>query len=178
MEFYSDKKRIEFTDAMKNYVIEKVEKLKKFVDSIDGRTTLKKEGHQLKLEIAIPGNIRASQSGIDFYSLVIDVVNQLEGQIRKYKTVRLKHRNRNKLAFNILEFQEELEAMENDKDEEINKIVREKFIPLEIITREEAIEEMELLGHSFFIFRDISNDQISTIYKRNDGNYGILVLPE
>ena len=54
MEFYSDKKKIEFTDAMKDYVIKKVEKLKRFVDSVDGRATLKKEGHQLKLEIAIP----------------------------------------------------------------------------------------------------------------------------
>lgn len=178
MEFYSDKKKIEFTDAMKDYVIKKVEKLKRFVDSVDGRATLKKEGHQLKLEIAIPGNIRASNSGTDFYSLVVEIVNQLEGQIRKYKTVRLKHRNRNKLAFNILELQEELEAMQEDEQEETGKIVREKFIPLETITREQAIEEMELLGHSFFIFRDISNEQVSTVYKRNDGNYGVLVLPE
>ena len=64
----------------------------------------------------------------------------------------------------------------NKKKQE--KIVREKFIPLETITREQAIEEMELLGHSFFIFRDISNEQVSTVYKRNDGNYGVLVLPE
>jgi putative sigma-54 modulation protein len=178
MEFYSDKKKIEFTDAMKDYVVEKVEKLKRFVDSVDGRATLKKEGHQLKLEIAIPGNIRASHSGTDFYGLVVEVVNQLEGQIRKYKTARLKHRNKTKLAFNILELQEELEAMQEDEQEETGKIVREKFIPLETITREEAIEEMELLGHSFFIFKDISTEQISAVYKRNDGNYGVLVLPE
>jgi putative sigma-54 modulation protein len=178
MEFYSDKKRIEFTEPMKNYVIEKVSKLKKFVDTIEGRTTLKKEGYQLKLEIAIPGNIRASHSGMDFYNLVIEVVNQLERQIRKYKTARLKHRNRNKLAFNILEVQEELEKIQDKELEKTGKIVREKFIPLETISREEAIEEMELLGHSFFIFKDINNEQISTIYKRNDGNYGVLVLPE
>ena len=173
MEFYSEKKKIEFTDAMKEYLIEKANKLLKFVDSTDGRAKLSKEGHKLKLEIAIPGNIRASLSGDDYYALVVDVVNQLEGQIRKYKTIRKNHRNKSKLVFNIIDLQED-----SEDEEEPVKIVREKFIPLETITREEAIEEMELLGHSFFIFRDVINDQISTVYKRNDGNYGILVLPE
>jgi putative sigma-54 modulation protein len=178
MEFYSEKKKIEFTDAMKDYLTEKMDKLRKFVKDVDGRATLKKEGHLLKLEIAIPGNIRASHSGGDYYALVIEVISQLERQIRKYRTARMKHRNKTKLAFNILEVQEEREMDTVDEDINTGAIVREKFIPVETIDRDQAIEEMELLGHSFFVFRDILNNQISVVYKREDKNYGILVIPE
>lgn len=174
MKFYSEKKQIKFTPAMEEHLINKLSKLEKFIDNLDGKTTLKKEGHLLKLEISLPGNIRASDYGEDYYSLVIKVVDVLERQVKKYKTLRSRHRNTGKLAVNITDYEpilyEELPDISGD-------IVKEKFISLETITKWEAIEKMELLGHSFFIFKDGFDGGTSVVYKRNDGDYGILIMP-
>jgi len=166
MVFYSNDKTIKFTEAMEEHILDKIQKLNKYVTDLDGKVTLKKEGILLKLEITLPGNIRASRAGEDFYLLVNDVIDQLESQIKKSFKVskEKKHNNLIKEAFDINDY------------EELPYKVREKIIFKERMTQDEAIEEMELLGHQFFIYEDFEDNNISVIYKRNDGNYGRLVL--
>lgn len=164
MKFYSNESSMKFTKAMKSHVEEKLQKLKKLVVDVNGRATLKKEGHLLKLEITLPGNIRASKAGDDFYALTNEVVDQLEAQI--IRTARL---SKTKVRDNILA------SVFNENDVEDYK-VRDKIIMKEEMSLEEAIEEMEILGHQFFTYEDIDEHTTCIIYKRNDGDYGRIIL--
>jgi putative sigma-54 modulation protein len=162
MQFFSKSNTLSFTKAMESYLIEKIEKLSKHVDDLNGKAVINKEGSLIKLEISLPGNIRASRSGSDYYILVIEVIEQLENQIKKFKSISKKKKHDN-LTFNG-EFEEEPYN------------VREKILIQQKLSRDEAIEEMELLGHSFFIYEDIDQRSTCVIYKRNDGEYGCIIV--
>lgn len=164
MQFVSKTNSLSFTPAMESYVKEKIEKLSKYVEDLNGKTILNKEGHFLKLEISLPGNIRASRAGSDFYGLVTEVIEQIEGQIRKFKTIKRKEAKHSNLNFDYL------------KGDQAKYDVREKMIIKQEMSQEEAIENMELLGHSFFAYEDLDQRTTCVVYKRNDGGYGCLVL--
>jgi putative sigma-54 modulation protein len=164
MQFISKTSELSFTKAMEEYVESKVQKLSRHLSDLDGKATINKEGINFKLEISLPGNIRASKAGSDFYDLVIEVVEQLERQIKKFKSVKTKGKKHS----NVLEI--EIDDVTEDYD------VREKIIFKEEMTREEAIEKMELLGHSFFAYEDIDDRSTCVVYKRNDGAYGRLIM--
>jgi putative sigma-54 modulation protein len=164
MQFVSKSNSLSFTPAMEKHLREKVEKLSKYVPDLNGKAILNKEGgHLLKLEISLPGNIRASKAGSDFYSLVIEVVEQLEGQIRKSRTISKNKSKHSNIKFEYPEIPEKYD-------------VREKTIIKQEMSQDEAIENMELLGHDFFAYEDIDQRTTCVVYKRNDGNYGCLVL--
>ena len=169
MEFHAKDKRLKFSEPMKVYAQEKIGKLSKLVEDISGsRIVLSKENHLKKLEITLPGNIRASKAGEDYYTLVVEVVERLQLQIAKYKAIshsRKKHKNN---KYNII-------RDENDTEEESYKIYK-KLIPTEVMYEEDAVEMMELLGHSFFVFINAENRRTSVMYKRHDGEYGCLEL--
>ena len=102
----------------------------------------------------------------DLYTAMDLVVDKLEGQIRKYKT-RLNRKSKdNKLAFNL----SSIEDVETDDD----VLVKVKSITPKPMDMEEAIMQMELIGHSFFVYRDAESDSISIVYRRNDGDYGLI----
>jgi putative sigma-54 modulation protein len=166
MQFYSDSKDIKFTEAMKSYAEEKISKLSKHFDVDGARFSLKKEGLLIKLEISLPGNVRSSKSGEDYYSLLLEVISQIESQVKKSKSVKSK-----KVS---LKNQDPLIWYEETEIKEYK--IREKVVPTEEMYKEEAIEKMELLGHSFFVFVDLEGKRTSVVYKRNDGDYGCLIL--
>jgi putative sigma-54 modulation protein len=168
LDYYSESKEFKFTQAMKDYTQDKISKLSRILDSINGYARVKKNGHQLKLEIDL-GGIRASKSGSDFYSLVIDVVDQLEIQIKKYKSIRRDKTVKSKIN-NVKDLAEEINYEVED-----DLIQREKLVVLDNMTDIEAIEKMELLGHQFFVYNDIDRKATCVIYKRNADGYGILI---
>jgi putative sigma-54 modulation protein len=169
MQFISKAGSLSFTESMQSYLIEKVDKLSKYVSDVDGKAVLSKEGVKVKLEISLPGNIRASRSGMDYYSLVIDVVEQLESQIRKFKAITKNRRKHQNLKHDY----EELDSFLGDVQ---RYDVREKLIIKQEMTQDEAIENMELLGHTFFAYEDIEHRTTCVVYKRHDGGYGCLVI--
>lgn len=170
MEFYAKDKELRFTVPMKKHVENKLKKLEKIVDDISGsKIVISKENHLKKVEITLPGNIRSSKAGDDFYTLVIEVVDQLERQITKYKEMHYsKKRKEMKTNFNIT-------LLDEDYSNEEYKII-EKHIPTEMMYKEDAVEKMELLGHTFFAFVDIESKNMCVVYKRFDGQYGCLIL--
>ena len=110
--------------------------------------------------------LRAEVVDSDLYTAMDLVVDKLEGQIRKYKT-RLNRKSKdNKLAFNL----SSIEDVETDDD----VLVKVKSITPKPMDMEEAIMQMELIGHSFFVYRDAESDSISIVYRRNDGDYGLI----
>ena len=123
-----------------------------------------------KIEVTIPTEyvlLRAEVVDQDLYNAIDLVIDKLEGQIRKYKT-RLNRKSKdNKLAFNLA-------SIEPLEEEEEDVLVKTKTITPKPMDMEEAIMQMELIGHSFFVYRDTETDAISIVYRRNDGNYGLI----
>ena len=104
----------------------------------------------------------------DLYDAIDLVVDKLEGQIRKYKTRLSRKSKNNKLAFNIAT----LEELEDDGEEDV--IVKTKTINPKPMDMEEAIMQMELIGHTFFVYLDTESNKVSVVYKRDNGGYGLL----
>ncbi len=162
--------KVEITDAMRNYVNEKLSKLEKYMARKDVRATVLVivRNYSTKVEVTIPLQtliLRAEEEQQDFYSAIDLVINKLERQIRKNKT---KLQKREKKGIKDLDVQD---AIEIDSDE---KIVKRKKIDLVLMSSEEAILQMDLLGHNFFIYKDADTDTICVLYKRKDGGYGII----
>ena len=173
------------TDALRSFIKKKVGRLAKyFVDEppSEGHVTLsvEKDEHKVEVTIPFPGVfVRAEESSNDMYASVDLVMEKLERQIRKYKTkVNRKFRYdgslRTRLKQEAPQLQEKSETLEQ---EETSKIVRYKRFSLKPMDTEEAILQMELLGHSFFVFTNATTNQVNVIYKRKDGKYG-LIEPE
>lgn len=166
-------KNIEITDAIEKKVADKLSKLDKYFivsENVEAKVLVRTYPYGQKIEVTIPTEyvlLRAEVVDQDLYNAIDLVIDKLEGQIRKYKT-RLNRKSKdNKLAFNIASI-EPLEVEEEDV------LVKTKTINPKPMDMEEAIMQMELIGHAFFVYRDTETDSISIVYRRNDGDYGLI----
>lgn len=174
MKFIISGKNIDVTDGLRSAVNEKIGKLERyFTDSTEIHVTLSTEKERQKIEVTIPmkGNIiRAEQESNDMY-VSIDLVEEIiERQLRRYKT-KLIEKQQTAVSLNKAFIEEE-----NEDDEEI-KIIRTKRFAVKPMDAEEACVQMELLGHSFFVFRNAETDEVNVVYKRKNHTYG-LIEPE
>ena len=166
--------KLEITEAMESYAKEKLTKLDKYIEDQEAKATVvvKVSGHLHKVEVTIPLKsliLRAEESQEDFYAAIDLVIDKLERQIRKNKTriASSKKKEVKDFAYNYIEEIEET-------DEEPQTIVKRKKIDLKPMDEEEAILQMELLGHSFYLFKDMNTNKPTLVYKRKDGNYGVI----
>ncbi|MCR4675288.1 MAG: ribosome-associated translation inhibitor RaiA [Lachnospiraceae bacterium] len=168
-------RNIELTEGLKAAVEEKLSKLDKyFNEDTQANVTLSVEKERQKIEVTIPvkGNIiRSEQVSNDMY-VSIDLVEEvIERQMKKY---------RNKLVSRQQEpgefFAEEFISKAEDEEEEIS-IIRSKKFGMKPMYPEDACVQMELLGHSFFVFRNAETDEVNVVYKRRGNTYG-LIEPE
>lgn len=165
--------KLEITDAIRDYVEDKLGRLDKyFKDSdINANVLLKVKGNRQIIEVTVPTDkyiLRSEEENNDLYAAIDLVVDKLEGQIRKNKTKLKKQNIDNK--YKDFNFDYELEEDEENND----VIVKHKEIEMKPMDSEEAILEMELLGHSFFVYKDVDTGNINVLYKRKDGNYGLI----
>lgn len=166
-------KNIEITEAIEEKVGEKLSKLDKYFivsENVEAKVLVRTYPYGQKIEVTIPTEyvlLRAEVVDQDLYNAIDLVIDKLEGQIGKYKT-RLNRKSKdNKLAFNLA-------SIEPLDDEEEDVLVKTKTITPKPMDMEEAIMQMELIGHSFFVYRDTETDAISIVYRRNDGDYGLI----
>lgn len=163
--------KIEVTDSIKNYVKEKLVRLEKYFDepnTIDAHVLVRVRNGNEIIEVTIPTGkftLRAEEKNEDLYAAIDLVVDVLERQIRKNKTKLNKKRSEEPFGF---------AAIESDDEESNEVIVKRKDITSKPMSEEEAILQMDLLGHDFFLFKNVDEECISLIYKRKDGNYGII----
>lgn len=160
------------TDAIKDYAETKLGKLEKYFkdDDITANVLAKVRGNSQIVEVTIPTSkfiLRSEEENEDLYAAIDLVSDKLERQIRKNKT-RL---NRN-IKDSVKEFNFDFDI--KDEEESKEKIVKRKNIEMKPMDEEEAILEMELLGHSFFVYKDMDTDKICVLYKRKDGDYGLI----
>ena len=172
MRFIIRGQKIEVTKPIKDYIVEKVSKLDKYFnnpDDIRARVTIKVKGTEQTVEvtiIAMKFTLRVEVSQKDLYASIDLVVDKLERQIRKNKTkMQVK---KVKTAFD--EFNLDIESDEDNK----NSIIKRKKLETKPMSEDEAVLQMELLSHDFFIFKNSRTHNISVVYKRKDGNYGII----
>ncbi len=161
--------KIQVTDSIKDYIEEKLSKMDKYLDNpenVEAKILIKVNGVEQRVEVTIQTKgyfLRAEEAHSDLYAAIDLIIDKLERQFRKYKTKLIDKSRQENIKDNF------------DIDETIEEeIVKRKKIYLKPMDEEEAIMQMELLGHTFFVFKNIETDTICVIYKRHDGNYGLI----
>ena len=167
--------KLEITDAINNYVESKLDRLNKYFkeDDILANVLLRVRGNSQIIEVTIPTTkfiLRSEEEDKDLYAAIDLVTDKLERQIRKNKT-RLNKQNSNN---NLKEFNFDYEMTSDEESNEDEIIVKRKNIEMKPMDEEEAILEMNLLGHEFFVYKDMHTNKVCVLYKRKDGNYGLI----
>lgn len=174
MRYIISGKNIDVTEGLKSSIYEKIGKLERyFIPETEVHVTLSVEKDRQKIEVTIPVKgtiIRAEQVSSDMY-VSIDLVEEvIERQLKKYK---------NKLVDSkhvAASFNQTYVDQDYDEDDTVN-ITRVKRFAVKPMDAEEACVQMELLGHSFFVFRNAETDEVNVVYKRKGNTYG-LIEPE
>jgi len=174
---------IEVTPAIRDHVENKVRKLERYFNdgaNATANVNLKVyNDRETKVEVTIPMKnltLRAEERHNDLYAAIDLIVDKLERQIRKYKTrVNRKFREREGVAAFFASVNKS-KAGDTVSPEDVDEfsVVRTKRFDLKPMDEEEAILQMNMLGHSFFVFTDAESDETNIIYKRRDGQYGLI----
>ena len=173
MKFIIRGQKLEITDAIKSYIEEKIGKLDKYFENPNNLTATvvaRVRGKEQIVEVTIPFNkvvLRAEVSSKDLYSAVDLVEEKIERQIRKNKS-KIKKQNKSNIPEIVVDFSAE------DDEEDTNVVVKRKVIEMKPMSEEEAILQMNLIGHEFFVYEDSTTGSISVLYKRKDGNFGVI----
>ena len=161
---------VEVTDAIRDYVVKRISKLQKFFeDSVEATAHVNLKvypNRTYKVEVTIPLpylTLRAEETSNDMYGSVDLVTDKLERQIRKYKT-KVNRKSREKGLKNL-----EFVPSDDDSASDELKIVRTKQVSLKPMDPEEAVLQMDMLGHDFFVFQDAETNGTSMLYRRRDG---------
>jgi len=168
-------KNFEVTDALREWVEKKLGKIEKYFNNlkeVQVVLVVNRDRHRAEVTIPLDGIVlRGEEETGDMYSSVDMVIDKLEKQIKKYKTkIDKKLKNGS-----IKDLQLPQENLETGYEEP--KIVRTKRFAIKPMPVEEAILQMNLIGHNFFVFRNSETDMVNVVYQRKDGNYG-LIEPE
>ena len=179
-------RNIEVTDWIHQYVEKKVERLERYLpqakeakaELVYSETRAAADRYTAQLTIWANGQIlRAEESTGDIFASIDAIVDKMSRQIDRYKGRRFKNKRREAaagaadadLAANTFP-----EVAEVETEETFGHVVRTKRFVVQPMSQEEAIEQMELLGHDFFVFYSLDAKAMNVIYRRKDGNYGLL----
>ncbi|HPF53622.1 MAG TPA: ribosome-associated translation inhibitor RaiA [Eubacteriales bacterium] len=164
-------KNLEVSGYMRDVAVKKLSKLDKyFPEDVEAQVTLSVERNRHIVEVTIPYEgriIRGEEVSDDMYASFDNVLAKLEKQIVRHRT-KFEKDHRGEGIRTI--------AGEIDEDEDYDgpRIVRVKKFDIKPMSEEEAMMQLELLGHSFFVFRNAETNQINVLYVRKDGNYGLI----
>ncbi len=169
-------RNLELTDRLRDYVEAKVSKLQRYLPNLDSiRVDLSESNARdntrrmvAQITIYVPKAIlRAEERAGDIFAAVDSVMDKMSRRVERYKG---RQRTSRRVPATVISSEPTAEA----ELEEAPSIARVKEFEVSSILADEAIEQMELLGHHFFIFVDAADGRISVVYRRDDGDYGIL----
>lgn len=188
---FKSRNHTKVSERQREHIEVKLGKLTRYMDKISSATIevsseqRRNAGEMYRLQVTLIGDhgiiLRAEESASDLFTAVDIVQNNLQRQIQRYKE---KHWRRGKLRRQGGKFVEpelvmvDMQEALSEGSQEVPQIVRMKEFTLRPMFSDEAVEQMELLGHDFFIFRDADTTNISVVYRRHDGNYGLIVPDE
>ena len=174
MKFNIRGQKMEVTSAIKEYCEKKIGKLEKYLanpSEVTANIVLKVRGKEQTVEVTIPFKkivLRAEDTSKDLYAAIDLVYEKLERQIRKNKTRLMQRKSKtNDLEINI-------DFDNSEVEEEKTQVVRRKVMDTKPMNEEEAILQMNMLGHEFFIYKDDETSNTCILYKRKDGDLGII----
>lgn len=160
--------KLEVTDAIRDYAVSKIDKMEKYFenpDEVSVKVVFSIRGREQKVEITINSinfDLRSEVSHSDMYAAIDLAVDKLEQQMRKFKS-KLMSKDRVEIVYDDI-----------IDDDDLEEVVKRKKVYLKPMDEEEAIMQMELLGHTFFVFKDIKTEKVNVLYKRLDGAYGVI----
>ncbi|MEC0228621.1 ribosome hibernation-promoting factor, HPF/YfiA family [Paenibacillus alba] len=169
---------LEVTEALRDYVDKKLTRLERYFEApltsdVQVKLSVIKGLQSIEVSIPLTGVLlRAEERNADMYASIDLVVDKLERQIRKHKT-RTNRKIRQEGGKRDL-FKVETSAVTYVEEEEDFELVRNKRFDLKPMDVEEAILQMNMVGHSFFVFSNMDTDTVNVVYKRNDGKYGLI----
>ncbi|MCD8503296.1 MAG: ribosome-associated translation inhibitor RaiA [Bacillaceae bacterium] len=177
MNFNIRGENIEVTPALRNYVEKKIGRLDRYFNTVPAapvNVNMQVINNQQIIEITIPMPqllLRAEESNADMYAAIDLVVEKLERQIRKHKTkVNKKFRQDGSLKYM---FRSDVADVTFEDEDEL-EVVRTKRFSLKPMDTEEAILQMDMLGHNFFVYSNADNGETNVVYRRKDGRYGLI----
>lgn len=175
MEVTLQARNLEMSDSLREYVQKKLDKLSKyFRNPLQVQVMLSSEKGRQIAEVTIPISdliLRGEDETDDIYASVDGVVDKLERQIKKYKT----KINRKARRTGVKDLELAPLTGDDDSDEaDEPRVVKSKRFSIKPMFLEEAILQMNLLGHDFFVFTNAETDRMSVVYRRRDGNYGLI----
>ncbi|SHE67151.1 ribosome hibernation-promoting factor, HPF/YfiA family [Alkalibacter saccharofermentans] len=165
-------KNVDVTTGLKSTLDKKLSKLDKYFNpDTEATATLSTQKGKHILEVTIPINgtiLRAEEATEDMYASIDLAVDKLEGQLRKHKTkLEKKLKDHSTIRIDFSSFSEETKSDEPS-------LVKTKRFPVKPMSTEEATLQMDLLGHNFFVFLNSDTEEVNVVYKRKDGNYGLI----
>ena len=182
MELSIKGKNVEVTDRLNDYVERKMGRLDRYLPTItEVWVELSTEGARAaqdrqvcQVTVRVNGSIlRAEERSDDMFTSIDSVLDKIYRQIARYKGKRMNRWRGAALPMEPLPLEAE-EAFDEASDEDTSRIVRTKRFRMTPMSSDEAVEQMELLGHDFFVFYDADEGQTCVLYRRKDGDYGLL----
>ena len=173
MKFTVYGENVSINDKMREKIEQRLSDLNKYVvidEEQSAKVTVKVYAGSLKIEVNVPSMIGLLRSEVvhdDFYTGIDLAIDKLEDQIRRQKG-RLSRRHKDSLA----------ETFYDESDDTNDIPVRTKTVYIEEMELDEAILNMEMLSHSFFVYKDLDSEKMAVVYKRNDGGYGLIEISE
>ena len=187
MKIVIEGKNIELTKALKDHVHDKLGKLENHFENVI-------KGHEVKVKLSVLRNpritnnnitevtifldgkiIRSEEATEDMYASIDLVVDKLDRQIQKYKTKVYRSYQHKERPMPNPKFSGKLLAEDfNKQNSKKNKIIKLKKYKLHPMTPQEATDQLDLIGHEFYVFVNSNTNQINTIYRRKDGDYGLI----
>ncbi len=169
------KNGFEVTDAISTYAEGKLEKVERyFKEELDAYVVCKIYKDHHKVEVTIPTKyytMRAEVSNEDMYAAIDLTIDKLESQIRKNKTRITRSLQKKDGVSDLFRDALDLEALQREL---VDLPIKKKSIILDSMEMEDALTAMDMLGHDFFIFREITTGRVNVAYLRNDGKYGVI----
>lgn len=183
MKFHMRGKNVEVTDALRQYAEKKISRLEKYFESkavseVYVALSVNRNKHTVEVTILANGvTLRAEERSEDMYASIDMVMDKLERQIRKYKTrVNRKARQEAQRAVfkEAAESAPAVRVAEEEDEDGPYEVVRMKRFPMKPMNVEEAILQMNLLGHDFYVFLNTASSGVNVVYRREDGRYGLI----
>jgi putative sigma-54 modulation protein len=171
-------RHMETSDPIRAYVEEKLSRVKKYIEEpIDAQVVLsvaKKIRHSAEVTIVAKGiTIKGSEETNDMYAAVDNVVDKIERQLKRYKEKIKEHKPLTGRERQVEKTVLAAESFEEGGGEPV--IIRSRSFPIKPMSVEEAVMQMDLLHKDFLVFTDDASEEINVVYRRRDGNYGLIV---
>lgn len=171
-------KNIEVTPALHDYVEKKIGKVTKYFDNVGEITvllTVSKGRHIVEVTVPVHGILlRGQEATMDMYTSIDLVIEKIERQVRKYKTKLEKRFREGSMKTEMMAQESERAAKNVEEDDGEFEVIKTKRFVVKPMDIEEAIMQMNLLNHDFFVYRDDKTEDVNVVYKRKDGKYGLI----